>query len=71
MAKQLTIRKHLTNAEVIALLKQKDPSAEINVLIDFSLWDSSADYPEITDADGLCYVVENDQLVINAGEFEC
>lgn len=71
MAEQLTIRRHLTNAELIALLMQKDPNAEIDLLVDFSLWNGSADYPEVTREDGLCYVVEDDQLVVNAGEFEC
>jgi hypothetical protein len=40
-------------------------------MVDYSLWNASADYTEITDTDGLCYVAEDNQLVINAGEFEC
>lgn len=67
----LTITKHLTNAQLIAILAQRDPNAEVDLTIDYSLWNSSADYTDITDADGLCYVAEDNQLVVNAGEFEC
>lgn len=67
----LTVTKHLTNAQLIAILMQRDPNDEINLMVDFSVWDASADYTEITENDGLCYVVEDDQLVINIGEFEC
>lgn len=67
----LAITKHLTNAQLIAILAQRDPNAEVDLMIDYSLWNSSENYTEITDADGLCYVAEDNQLVINAGEFEC
>ena len=67
----LTVTKHLTNAQLIAILMQRDPNAEVDLMVDYSLWNASADYTEITDADGLCYVAEDNQLVINAGEFEC
>lgn len=67
----LTIAKHLTNAQLIAILAQRDPDAEVNLLIDYSVWNVSEDYTEITNADGLCYVAEHNQLVINTGEFEC
>ena len=65
------IIKHLTNAQLIEILMQRDPSAEVDLIVDYSLWDASADYNEITENDGLCYVAENNQLVVNAGEFEC
>lgn len=68
---KLTIRKHLTNAELISILMQREPSAEVDLVVDYSLWNSSGDYTEITQFDGLCFVEEDNQLVINAGEFEC
>lgn len=67
----LTITKHLTNAQLIEILMERDPNAEVDLMIDYSVWDVSEDYPEITNADGLCYVAEYNQLVVNAGEFEC
>jgi hypothetical protein len=67
----LTIAKHLTNAQLIAILMQRDPNAEVDLMVDYSLWNASADYTEITDTDGLCYVAEYNQLVVNAGDFEC
>jgi hypothetical protein len=67
----LTITKHLTNAQLIAILAQRDPNAEVELMVDYSLWNASADYTEITDTDGLCYVAEDNQLVVNAGDFEC
>jgi hypothetical protein len=67
----LTITKHLTNAQLIEILKQRDPNAEVDLMVDCSLWNASADYEEINQTDGLCYVVEDNQLVVNAGEFEC
>jgi hypothetical protein len=67
----LTITKNLTNAQLIAILMQRDPSAEVDLMVDYSLWNASANYTEITEIDGLCYVAEYNQLVINAGEFEC
>ena len=67
----LTITKHLTNAELIAILMKRDPNALVDLMVDYSLWNTSADYTEITDTDGLCYVADYDQLVINAGDFEC
>lgn len=67
----LTITKHLTNAQLIAILMQRDPNAEVDLMVDYSVWNCSADYTEVTNADGLCYVAEDNQLVINAGEFEC
>ena len=67
----MTITKHLTNAQLIEILMRKDPDAEVDLMIDYSVWNASADYNEITNADGLCYVAEDNQLVINVGEFEC
>lgn len=67
----LTITKHLTNAQLIEILMQRDPHAKVDLIVDYSVWNASADYTEITEADGLCYVAEDDQLVINAGVFEC
>lgn len=65
------IIKNLTNAQLIEILMQRDPSAKVDLIVDYSLWNASADYDEITENDGLCYVAENNQLVVNAGEFEC
>ena len=67
----MTIRKHLTNAELISILMQREPNAEVDLMVDYSLWNSFEDYTEITQFDGLCFVEEDNQLVINAGEFEC
>ena len=67
----LTITPHLTNAQLIEILLQRDPNAEVDLMVDYSLWNASADYTEITEADGLCYVAEDDQLIVNAGVFEC
>jgi hypothetical protein len=67
----LTITKHLTNAQLIEILMQRNPDEEVDLMVDFSLWNASEDYTEITKADGLCYVAEDNQLIINAGEFEC
>lgn len=66
-----SIIKHMTNAQLIEILMQRDPNAEVDLMVDYSLWNGSADYEEITKADGLCYVVEDKQLVVNAGEFDC
>lgn len=68
---KITVRKHLTNAELIAILSQRDPNAEVDLMVDYSLWNASADYDEVTDADGVCFIEEHNQLVVNAGEFEC
>ena len=65
------IIKHLTNAQLIEILMQRDPYAEVDLIVDYSLWNASADYDEITENDGLCYVEKDNQLVVNAGEFEC
>lgn len=65
------IIKHLTNAQLIEILMQRDPNAEVDLIVDYSLWDASADYNEITENDGLCYVAKDNKLVVNAGEFEC
>lgn len=71
MTKTLTVRKHLTNAELIAILSQRNPNEEVNLMVDYSLWDGDANYEEVTDKDGVCFIEEHNQLVINAGEFEC
>ena len=65
------IIKHLTNAQLIEILMQRDPYAEVDLMVDYSVWNGSADYDEITEKDGLCYVEKDNQLVVNAGEFEC
>lgn len=65
------IIKHLTNAQLIEILMKRDPNAEVDLIVDYSLWDTSADYDEITENDGLCYVEKDNKLVVNAGEFEC
>lgn len=65
------IIKHLTNAQLIEILMKRDPNAEVDLIVDYSLWDASADYDEITENDGLCYVEKDNKLVVNAGEFEC
>ena len=65
------MKKHLTNAQLIEILMKRDPNEEVDLMVDYSTWCDDADYTENTDTDGLCYVVEDNQLVINAGEFEC
>lgn len=65
------IIKHLTNAQLIEILMKRDPNAEVDLIVDYSLWDASADYDEITENDGLCYVEKDNKLVVNVGEFEC
>ena len=65
------IIKHLTNAQLIEILMQRDPYAEVDLMVDYSVWNGSADYDEITENDGLCYVAKDDKLVVNAGDFEC
>lgn len=71
MDKKNPIIKHMTNAQLIEILMQRDPNAEVDLLVDYSVWNYSANYEEITKADGLCYVAQYDELVINAGEFDC
>ena len=65
------MRKHLTNAQLIEILIQRDPNEEVDLMVDYSTFWDSAYYTEITDDDGLCYVENENQLVINVGEFEC
>ena len=69
--KKFAVRKHLTNAELIAILLQRDPNAEVDLMVDFSLWNDFANYDEVTKFDGVCFIEEDDQLVVNAGEFDC
>lgn len=66
----LTTKTNLTNAELIEILSKRDPNEEVDILVDYSVWNASADYSFDTE-DGLSYVVEDNQLVIFAGEFEC
>jgi hypothetical protein len=65
------MKKHLTNAQLIEILMKRDPNEEVDLMVDYSTFWDDADYTEITNDDGLCYVVEDNQLVINVGEFEC
>lgn len=67
----LTVRKHLTNAELIAILSRRNPNEEVAILLDYSLYNCQREYNEIDEKDGICYVEEDNQLVISGGEFEC
>lgn len=66
----VTTKTNLTNAELIEILSKRDPNAEVDILVDYSLWNSSPDY-SFEEQDGLSFVAEDDQLVIFAGDFEC
>ena len=65
------IRKHLTNKELIEILSQRNPNEEVNILVDYSTCYGAEKYSEIKEQDGVCFVEEDNQLVINNGEFEC
>lgn len=69
--KQMTITKHLSNADLITILMQRDPKAEADIMIDYSLWDSPQKYTGIDEYDGVCFVKEHNRLVMSAGQFEC
>lgn len=71
MSKKNVVRKHLTNAELIVILSQRNPNAEVDLMVDYSVWDASADYDEVSCTDGVCFIENHNQLVVNAGEFEC
>ncbi len=71
MAKVINVQKHLTNAQLIEILAQRDPNEEVDIFIDYSTCLGGSQYKGIYEDDGICYVEDKNQLVINAGEFEC
>lgn len=71
MAKVINVKKHLTNAQLIEILAQRDPNEEVDLFVDYSTCLGGSQYRGIQEEDGLCYVVDRNRLVINAGEFEC
>lgn len=65
----VTTKKNLTNAELINILSQCNPNDEVDILVDYSSYYHTNDY-NFESEDGLSYVVEDNQLVVFAGEFD-
>lgn len=59
---------HLTNADVIKILSQRDPNAPCEIMCDFSTDHQDRKYPLIEPEDGVCYDTSNDTIVHSRGE---
>lgn len=60
------IQTNLTNAQLIALLSTRDPSASVDIFVDYDHEDDGGAYPEIEEECGVCYAMEDDRIVIKA-----
>lgn len=69
ICRTVTTKKNLTNAELINILAQRNPNDEVDILVDYSSYYHTNDY-NFESEDGLSYVVEDNQLVIFAGDFD-
>ena len=65
------MKKNLTNAELIAILFERDLNAPVNIYVDYCTFYGDYTYPEIDERSGVCYSEKDNQLVVCAGEFEC
>lgn len=69
ICRTVTTKKNLTNAELINILSQRNPDDEVDILVDYSSYYRYNTY-NFEPEDGLSYVVEDNQLVVSAGDFD-
>lgn len=68
MTKEALFHTHLTNADVIKILAERDPNAPCEIMCDFSTDHQSREYDGIEPEHGMCYDTSKGVLFFSEGE---